>query len=138
MLRAEGRRVNRKRVRRLWKKEGFGVPTKAHKKRRLGQSSNGILWHRALHKNDVWTWDFIHDSDEAGRPLKIFSLVDEYPRECLALEVNRSMTATDVIDVLAEVFRQHGVPRSIRSDNGPEFIATASSCARYQHKLVAF
>ncbi len=72
MLRAEGRQVNRKRIRRLWKKEGFRVPTRTHKKRRLGQSSNGILRHRALHKNDVWTWDFIHDSDEAVRSLKIF------------------------------------------------------------------
>jgi len=125
MLRAEGRRINLKRVRRLWKQEGFRVPTQTHKKRRLGHSDNGILRHRALHKDDVWTWDFIHDSDESGRPLKWFSLVDEYTRECLALEVNRSMTAVDVIDVLAEVFRQRGVPKSIRSDNGPEFIAAA-------------
>ncbi len=125
MLRAEGRRINLKRVRRLWKQEGFRVPTKTRKKRRLGHSDNGILRRRALHKNDVWTWDFIHDSDEAGRPLKWFSLVDEYTRECLALEVNRSMTAADVIDILAEVFRRRGLPGHIRSDNGPEFIATA-------------
>jgi transposase InsO family protein len=125
MLRAEGWRVNPKRVRRLWKQEGFRVPTKTHKKRRLGHSDNGILRHRSLHKNDVWTWDFIHDSDEAGRPLKWFSLVDEYTRECLALEVNRSMTAVDVIEVLAAVFRQRSLPRCIRSDNGPEFIAAA-------------
>jgi len=125
MLRAEGRRVNRKRVRRLWKREGFRGPQKTHKKRRLGHSDNGILRHRALHKGDVWTWDFIHDSDEAGRPLKWLSLVDEYTRECLALEVNRSMTAVDGIDVLAEVFRHRGLPRCIRSDNGPEFIAAA-------------
>jgi len=125
MLRAEGRRINLKRVLRLWKKEGFRVPTRTHKKRRLGHSDNGILRRRALHKNDVWTWDFIHDSDAAGRPLKWLSLVDEYTRECLALEVNRSMTAADVIDILAEVFRQRGLPGHIRSDNGPEFIATA-------------
>jgi putative transposase len=125
MLRAEGRRINLKRVRRLWKKEGFRVPSRTHKKRRLGHSDNGILRWRALHKNDVWTWDFIHDSDEAGRALKWLSLVDEYTRECLALEVNRSMTALDVIGILAEVFRERGLPGHIRSDNGPEFIATA-------------
>jgi putative transposase len=125
MLRAEGRRINLKRVRRLWKKEGFRVPVKTHKKRRLGHSDNGILRRRALHKNDVWTWDFVHDSDQAARPLKWFSLVDEYTRECLALEVNRHMTAVEVIEVLAEVFREHGVPGHIRSDNGPEFIAEA-------------
>jgi putative transposase len=125
MLRAEGRGINLKRVRRLWKQEGFRVPVKTRKKRRLGHSDNGILRRRALHKNDVWTWDFIHDSDEAGRPLKWFSLVDEYTRECLALEVNRSMTAADVLDILAYVFRQRGLPGHIRSDNGPEFIAAA-------------
>jgi transposase InsO family protein len=124
LLRAEGLPINRKRVRRLWKQEGFRVPVKTHKKRRLGHGNNGIVRRRALRKDDVWAWDFIHDSDESGRPLKIFSLVDEYTRECLALEVNRSMTAQDVLDILAQVLRSRGLPGGIRSDNGPEFIAT--------------
>lgn len=125
LLQMEGRKVNRKRVYRLWKQEGFKVPQKQHKKRRLGQSKNGLLRHRAEHRDHVWTWDFIFDSDERGRSLKWFSLVDEYTRECLALEVGRSMTALDVIDTLARVFLIRGVPRHIRSDNGPEFIAHA-------------
>jgi transposase InsO family protein len=73
----------------------------------------------------VWTWDFIHDRTTNGRPLKWLSIVDEYTRECLALEVDRSITAEKVIDVLAELFRIRGVPKHIRSDNGPEFIAQA-------------
>lgn len=125
LLRAEGWRVNHKRVYRLWKQEKFCVPQKTHKKRRLGSSDNGIVRQRAGHKNHVWAWDFIHDRDEAGRPLKIFSLIDEYTRECLALEVERSITAADVIDILARVFLTHGLPEHIRSDNGPEFIAGA-------------
>lgn len=125
LLRMEGWKVNRKRVYRLWRKEGFKVPRRQHKKRRLGHSDNGILRHRPEHPNHVWAWDFIHDRDERGRPLKWLSLVDEYTRECLALEVERSMTARDVIDVLAQVLLIRGAPGFLRSDNGPEFIALA-------------
>jgi putative transposase len=125
LLRQEGFRVNRKRIWRLWRREGFKVPQKQRKKRRLGHSANGIARRRPEHKDHVWCWDFIHDRDEAGRPLKWFALVDEYTRECLALEVERSMTAADVIDILAHVFLLRGRPRFIRSDNGPEFIAHA-------------
>ena len=124
-LRQEGWRVNRKRIYRLWRQEQLKVPQKQQKKRSLGSSENGIVRQRAAHKDDVWCWDFIHDSDERGRPLKWLSIVDEFTRECLALEVERSITARDVIDLLAELFIIRGVPKHIRSDNGPEFIANA-------------
>ena len=117
--------MNRKKIWRLWRKEGFKVPQKQRKKRRLGNSENSIVRFRPQHKNHVWTWDFIHDRDERGRPLKWLSLVDEYTRECLALEVERSMTAWDVVDVIRQVVLIRGVPGYIRSDNGPEFIAQA-------------
>jgi transposase InsO family protein len=125
LLRGEGWRVNRKRIWRRWRKEGFKVPQRQRKKRRLGSSANGIVWFRPQHKDHVWTWDFIHDRDEQGRPLKWLGLVDEYTRECLALEVERSMTAWDVVDVIRQVVLIRGVPGHIRSDNGPEFIAQA-------------
>ena len=125
LLRAEGWKVNRKRVYRLWRKEGFKVPRRQHKKRRLGNSNGGILRHRPAYPNHVWSWDFVHDRDEGNRPLKWLTLVDEYTRECLALEVARSMTASEVIDVLAQVILIRGTPKFIRSDNGPEFIAVA-------------
>jgi transposase InsO family protein len=125
LLRAEGWRINRKRVHRLWRKECFKVPHKQRKKRRMGGSDNSIVRCRALHKNHVWCWDFIHDRDERGRPLKWLSIVDEFTRECVALEVARSITADEVIEVLRELFLIRGVPRHVRSDNGPEFIATA-------------
>ncbi len=117
--------VNRKRIYRLWRQEGLKVPQKQHKKRRLGHSDNSCVRRKAEHKDHVWTWDFIHDRTTSGRPLKWLSIVDEYTRECLALEVERSITAERVIDVLADLFRIRGVPRHIRSDNGPEFIAQA-------------
>jgi len=124
-LRQDGWRVNRKRVYRLWKREGLKVPNKQHKKRRLGQSANGCVRRAAQHKDDVWAWDFIHDRDEQGRPLKWLSLVDEYTRECLLLEVERSLKAVDVVELISEVMLIRGVPGHIRSDNGPEFIAAA-------------
>jgi putative transposase len=124
-LRQDGWSVNRKRVYRLWKREGLKVPKKQRKKRRLGCSENGCVRRAAACKNDVWTWDFIHDRDEQGRPLKWLSLVDEYTRECLLLEVERSIKATDVVQWISEVMLIRGVPRHIRSDNGPEFIAAA-------------
>jgi putative transposase len=125
LLRQEGWPINRKRVHRLWRREGLKVPQKQRKKRRLGVSANSIIRRQAEHKDHVWCWDFIHDTDERGRPLKWLSIVDEFTRECLALEVARSITAADVIDVLAELFIIRGVPKHVRSDNGPEFIARA-------------
>jgi putative transposase len=125
MLRDEGFHVNRKRIYRLWKKEGFKVPQKQRKKRSLGVGANGIVRRRAQHKNDVWCWDFVHDRDESGRPLKWLTIEDEFTRESLALEVERSFKSCDVIEVLTQVMLIRGVPRHIRSDNGPEFIARA-------------
>ncbi len=125
MLRLEGWRVNRKRVHRLWKREGLKVPRKQRKRARLGQSENGILRRRSEHKDHVWCVDFIHDRDEAGQPLKWLSIVDEFTRECLALEVERGMGAADVAEVFIDLFTTRGVPVHIRSDNGGEFIAAA-------------
>lgn len=123
LLRREGFVVNRKRIYRLWKQEGLKVPQKQRKKRRLGSSANGCLRQRAVRKNHVWAWDFVHDWTTAGQPLKWLTIVDEYTRECLALRVARSIKAQDAIDILAELFAMHGVPEHLRSDNGPEFIA---------------
>ena len=125
LLRREGWRVNRKRVHRLWRKQGLRVPRKQRKKRRLGRGANSCVRRPAEHKDHVWAWDFLHDRTSDGRPLKWFTLVDEYTRECLALEVGRGMTAQAVGAVLAGVVRERGVARHIRSDNGPEFIAKA-------------
>jgi transposase InsO family protein len=123
LLRREGWRVNRKRVCRLWKAQGLRVPRKQHKKRRPGSSANGCVRRPAEHKDHVWAWDFLHDRTREGRPLKWFTLVDEYTRECLALEVDRGMTAAAVRAVLVAVVQRRGAPVHIRSDNGPEFIA---------------
>jgi putative transposase len=125
LLREEGWRAGLSRVFRLWQREGLKVPVKKRKRRRIGTSENGCHRRRAEGPNDVWCWDFVYDRTASGSQLKWLSVVDEYTRECLALKVNRSITSEDVIDTLSELFVMRGVPRHIRSDNGPEFIAHA-------------
>ena len=125
-MRREGFEVNKKRVHRLWREEGLKVPDKQHKRRRLlGDSENGCKRKRAEHKDHVWSYDFVIDRTEDGHRLKMMPIVDEYSRECLTIEVERSITAEDVVTTLARLFRQRGEPSFIRSDNGPEFIAEA-------------
>jgi transposase InsO family protein len=125
LLRKEGWSASDTRVFRLWRKEGLKVPQKRRKRRRLGTSANGCHVRRAEHMDHVWCWDFVFDRTASGSLLKWLSIVDEYTRECLALKVDRSITAEDVIDTLAELFAMRGVPKHIRSDNGPEFVAQA-------------
>lgn len=127
LLRNEGGfgEINVKRVHRLWQAEGLKVPRKQVKKRRLGNAEGGVVRHRAEHKDHVWCYDFLKDQTEDGRGLKFLPIEDEYTRECLALEVERSIRACDVVEVLRHLFELRGAPRFIRSDNGPEFIAQA-------------
>lgn len=125
MLVLDGWKIGRDRVYRLWRNHGYGVKKKPVKKRRLGVSENGIMRQKAESMNDVWCWDFIHDRDERGRVLRWLVIEDEFTREGLAVEVRRSFKAADVLDVLSELMLIRGVPRHIRSDNGPEFIAQA-------------
>ena len=116
--------VNRKRVHRLWKQEQMQVPRKQHRRRRLsGGSENSCIRHRAEHRDHVWSYDFLAERTEDGCQLKLLAVIDEYTRECLAIEVARSFRAKDVIGVLQYLFAVRGTPEHIRSDNGPEFVA---------------
>lgn len=123
LLRREGWSVNRKRVHRLWRREGLKVPQVQRKRRRLGHSENSCTRRRAERPNHVWSYDFIHDRTADGRGLKMLPIVDEYTRECLTIEVERHLTAKDVVSTLEYLFEVRGEPGHIRSDNGPEFIA---------------
>ena len=123
LLRGEGWFVNFKRIYRLWRQESLKVPGRKRKRRRLGDSNGGVVRRRSERMNQVWSLDFIFDRTVNGRPLKILSIIDEYTRECIALEVNRRITSEDVIGVLVDLLAIRGVPEFIRSDNGPEFIA---------------
>jgi putative transposase len=125
LLRAEGWRVNNKRVRRLWRREGLKIPRKVKKRRRLGHTGNGCTRRRAVRPNEVWSYDFIFDQTADGRRLKILPVVDEFTRECVVMLVGRRLTARDVIKALAKAALRRGMPGHLRSDNGPEFIAEA-------------
>ena len=124
LLVGTGWRVNFKRVHRLWRQEHLQVPQKPHKRRRLpGSSAGGIVRHRAKRPNHVWSYDFLADRTEDGRQLKLLAVIDEYTRECLAIEVGRTFTSRDVKLTLQYLFAIRGAPEHVRSDNGPEFIA---------------
>jgi len=125
MLRRDGQEVNAKRVYRLWRENGLSHRPKARKRRRIGSSANSCVRLRPTFPNHVWSYDFLFDATADGRRLKWMSVIDEHTRECLALEVDRSITSTDVIDVLDRLIGERGAPTFIRSDNGPEFVADA-------------
>ena len=126
LLRREGWEVNKKRVHRLWREADLKVPAGRRRKRqRLASSENGVARRRAEYPGHLWSYDFAMDATEDGRRLKMMPVVDEYSRECLALEVERSITSEEVVKTLDRLFAERGAPRFIRSDNGPEFIAQA-------------
>ena len=125
LLRAEGWPVNTKRVARIWRQEGLKVPQKQPKRGRLWLNDGSCIRLKPEHKNHVWAYDFVFDRTHDGRPLKLLTMVDEYSRECLAVEVGRRMNSRDVLRILARLMLRHGIPGHIRSDNGPEFVAKA-------------
>lgn len=75
--------------------------------------------------NQVWSYDFVHDLTEEGFQIRFLNVVDEFTRESLAIELQYSFKAKDVIAVLERLVRERGAPEFIRSDNGPEFISKA-------------
>lgn len=125
MLRNEGWWVNHKRIERLWRLEGLKVPAKQPKRGRLWLNDGSCIRRRAEHPNHVWSYDFTHERTADGKAFRILAVVDEFTRECLALVVRRSFRSADVLDELSTLLVQHDAPEYLRSDNGPEFTATA-------------
>ncbi len=123
LLQREGWRVNHKRIERLWRREGLKVPKKQRKRGRLWLTDGSCLRMRPEHRNHVWSYDFVSDRTVDGRPLKMLTVIDEYTRECLAIDVKRRMRSIHVLERMADLFMTHGTPKYIRSDNGPEFTA---------------
>jgi transposase InsO family protein len=121
LVKAGGHQVGREQVRLIRRQEGLQVPQKQQKRRSLGICS--LLIDRAEYPGHVWSDDFIFDRTEDGRTLKFLNIVDEYSKVSLALVCKRSMTGTDVKQVLGELIKRWGAPICIRSDNGSEFIA---------------
>ena len=131
-LQATGWYVNHKRIERIWREESMQVPRKQHRRRRLPNcgSENSCVRRRALHKDHVWSYDFVIDRTEDRRQIRLLVVIDEFTRECLAIEVARSFTARQVVEVLRYLFAVRGTPKCLRSRptlrvgaRGPEFVA---------------
>lgn len=123
--RRQGRQVNDKRVRRLWRDEGLKVPYKRRKKRLSGVGVHvGAMC--PIRPNVLWALDFQFDTLADGRTIKMLNVIDEFTREALAIEVDRSIDADHVVAVLERLAAQRGsAPVYVRFDNGPEFVAHA-------------
>ena len=121
LLRRAGQCVNRKRVRRVWRALGLSVRRRKLRKIRTGQPRVFT----PTGPNQVWAYDFVHDTCANGQKLKALTVKDEWTRECHAIEVATSIDAMRVIAVLERLFAEYGTPAMLRSDNGPEFIARA-------------
>ena len=119
----EGWEVNHKRVERIWRQEGLKVPRRQPKRGRLWLNDGSCIRLRPLHKNHVWSYDFVSTRTHDGRALKLLTVLDEYTRRCLAIRVGRRTRSDDVLEVLTDLFARHGPPEHLRSDNGPEFTA---------------
>ena len=117
--------MNHKRVERLWRQEGLRVPGKHPQRGRLWLAAGSLVRRRAERPSHVWSYDFVFDRTADGRPVRILAIVDEYTRECLSLDVARRLRSDDVLARLAQLFVERGPPTFLRSDNGPEFTATA-------------
>jgi len=125
LLRREGWRVNTKRVARIWREQGLKVPRRQPKRRRLWLADGSCVRRRAERPNHVWSYDFVFDRTQDGRPIRMLVIVDEYTRECLAIDVARTLRSEHVLERLFDLFVRRGLPDYIRSDNGAEFTATA-------------
>jgi len=123
LLNTEGWAVNHKRVERIWQQEGLKVPKKQPKRGRLWLNDGSCVRLRPEYKDHVWAYDFVQARTHEGRSFRMLTLVDEFTRECLAIDVARHLRSDDVLERLAWLFATRGVPDHIRSDNGPEFTA---------------
>ena len=121
-LARQGQAMSADRAYRLWRQAGLQVPRR-RPRRRVATSRPRPLPPTAI--NHVWAYDFVFDTCADGRTLKCLTVVDEFTRECLAIDVAGGIRSARVIEVLAQLVSVHGAPQYLRSDNGPEFVATA-------------
>lgn len=119
-LRLRGWRVNNKRVYRLWRLNGLSLPPyRPSRKIKTGQHLNGP----AQVRNDVWAWDIVHDSYGSGEKFRYLTVKDEATSYCLDILTDVHIRNTNVQQLLRKLITRFGVPKAIRSDNGPELTA---------------
>ena len=123
LLRGDGVPISRERVRAIRRREGLQVHRKACSRKHVGHSGNSIARKRPQHVGHVWGLDFVHDETTDGRLLRWLTVIDEYSRFNLSVEVRRNFPSTSVVALLDELVAKYGYPDSIRCDNGPELIS---------------
>ena len=114
-------RINEKRVRRLWREARLQVQRVRRRRVRPPRPARFA----AAYPGHIWAYDFVEDALADGTPLRILTVMDEFTREGLAIDVALTTSAERVIGVLTALVAQHGAPAYLRSDNGTEFVATA-------------
>ena len=114
--------MNRKRVYRIYRAAGLNVKRRSRRKLRAVRPMPNSMVARP---NQRWSMDFVHDYLADRRKLRTFNVVDAFTRECLAIEVDTSLPARRVVEVLDKLAWLYGLPESLRVDNGPEFISVA-------------
>ncbi|GJE53525.1 hypothetical protein GOFOIKOB_6607 [Methylobacterium tardum] len=117
LLQADGWQVGKDRVQRIWRREGLKVPQKHRPRSRLWLNDGSCMRLRPLHRNHVWSFDFVQGQTHDGRSLRILTLIDEHSRACLSLRVARRINSVGVIEALADAMCLHGIPEHVRSDN---------------------
>ena len=131
LLRLEGWLVNRKRVYRLYKEEGLNLRSKRPRRHVSGAHREQLP--PATTPNDRWSMDFVSDALFDGRRFRALTVVDNFTRECLAIEVDKGIKGEQVVAVLDDLKGRRGVPNSIRVNNGPEFISKALDKWAYEN-----
>lgn len=121
-LRRRGLVLGPDRAHRLWRAAGLQVSRRRPRRRVAAARPRPVPPTRANH---VWAYDFVFDTCANGQSLKCLTVIDEYTRECLAIDVAGSIRSRRVIEVLAQLVTTHGAPVYLRSDNGPEFVSRA-------------
>jgi len=119
-LAREGRVMSADRAYRLWRQAKLQVPRRRPRRRIAASRPRPQAPAQA---NQVWAYDFVFDACANGQQLKCLTVVDEYTRECLAIDVAGSIRSHRVIEVLAQLISVRGAPQILRSDNGPEFVS---------------
>ena len=133
LLRREGFVVNHKKVYRLYRDEGLAVRRVRRRKRKKLAGAERVIPSLPESRNQCWSMDFVQDSLADGRRIRVLTLVDNYSRECLALEVGTSLPGARVVRVLEQVSRIRGKPKTIVVDNGPEFAGKALDAWAYEN-----
>jgi putative transposase len=121
-LARRGHEMSPDRAYRLWHLAGLQVPRKRPRRRVAASRPRPVP---ALEANQVWAYDFVFDACANGQQLKCLTVIDEHTRESLAIDVAGSIRSGRLIEVLTKLVSEHGAPKYLRSDNGPEFVSKA-------------